>query len=255
MYMRHICILLAASAAFAQAPEFEAATLKPSGPNERNIGMYVYPGGRLTATNYTLRILVHDAYSIDDFLIEGGPKWAGEDRYSMVATPPAGSKASKVNPPNPKLPPIEEERLMLRALLADRFGLVVHEEIRDAPVLALVGGGKSPKLAPPKDPNTFPVVVYGRTGIPERPDFLRGETATMDMLARRIGDRMRRPVVNRTGIEGAFDFKFEYVQGLSDDAPGPSLTTAVQEIGLKLVQARAPVRHVVIDKAERPAGN
>jgi uncharacterized protein (TIGR03435 family) len=255
MSMRHICVLLALGAAYAQQPAFEVATVKPSGPDERSIGMFVHAGGRMTITNYTLRMLVHDAYLIPDYLIDGGPKWATEDRFSILATPPTGSKASKVNPSNAKLPPIEEERLMLQALLADRFQLAVHEETKEAPVLALVAGGKNPKLEPSKDPNTYPVVVYGRTGNPERPDFMRGENATMDMLARRIGDLMRRPVVNRTDIEGSFDFKYEYVQNLSDNAPGPSLTTAVQDIGLKLIQTKAPVRHVIIDKAEKPVAN
>ena len=110
-------------------------------------------------------------------------------------------------------------------------------------------------MKPSKDPDTFPVVVYGRTGIAERPDFLRGETATMDLFAKRLSDMMRRPVVSQTGLQGAFDFKFEYVQNLSDSAGGPSLTSAVQEIGLRLVSSKAPVRHIVIDRAEKPVAN
>jgi Protein of unknown function (DUF3738) len=76
--------------------------------------------------------------------------------------------------------------------LADRFGLVVHEEVKDAPVLALTVGSQGHKMKPPKDPDAFPVVVYGRTGIAGRPDFLRGENATMDVLAKRISDMLAR---------------------------------------------------------------
>jgi uncharacterized protein (TIGR03435 family) len=252
--MRAVIFLLAATL-FGQQPTFDVATVKPSGPDERHIGMLIYPGGRMTVTRYTLRMLIHEAWLIDDFLIEGGPKWANEELYSITATPPPGSKSSKVNPPNIKLPPIEEERLMLQALLAERFGLVVHEETKDAPVFALTVAGQGHKMKPPKDPETFPVVVYGRTGIPERPDFLRAENATMQHVTKRFADMLKRPVVDRTGLQGSFDFYFEYVQGLSDSAEGPSLTTAVQSIGLKLAPAKAPVRHVVIDKAEKPKGN
>lgn len=250
-----ILLVFAAASLLAQQPKFEVATVKPSTPEERSVGMYVHPGGRMTVNNFTLRMLIHDAWLIDDFLIEGGPKWANQDRYSITATPPAGSKSSKVNPPNPKLPPIEEERWMLQALLADRFGLVVHEETKEAPLLALVLNGKSQKLSPPKDPDTFPVVVFGTTDTPELPNFLRGENATMDMFARRLADMMQRPVVNQTGIAGAFDFSLKYVQRPTDQATGPLLTTAVQDIGLKLIQTKAPVRHVIIDKAEKPSEN
>jgi uncharacterized protein (TIGR03435 family) len=229
--------------------------VKLSTPDERAIGMFVHPGGRMTVTNYTLRMLIHEAYLVQDFLIEGGPKWANEERYSITATPPPGSKSSQVKPANIKLPPIEEERLMLQNLLVERFGLTVHEEMKDAPVLALVTASQKPKLSPPKDPNTFPVVVFGYTDPPDRHNYLRGENATMEMFAKRLANMMKRPVVDRTEIPGAFDFIVNYVQDISDTSAGPSLTTAVQDIGLKLVSARAPVRHVVVDKAEKPSAN
>jgi uncharacterized protein (TIGR03435 family) len=245
-------IFFVAAILSAQSPAFEVATVKPSSPEERSIGMYVYPGGRMTVTNYTLRMLVHEAWLIEDFLIEGGPKWATEDRYSIVATPPAGSKSSQVKPNNPKLPPIEEERLMLQSLLAERFKLVMHEETKEAPAFALTVAGQGNKMKPPKDPDDFPVVVYGRTGHPDTPDFLRAYNAGMQHITKRFSDMLKRPVVDQTGLQGSFDFFFEYVQGISEDAHGPSLVTAVQSIGLKLTQTKAPVRHVVIDGAEKP---
>lgn len=248
-----LCLALMSGGVMAQSPKFEVATVKVSVPEERVIGMFVYPGGRMAITNYTLRMLIHDAWQIDDFLIEGGPKWASEERYSITATPPPGSKSSKVNPPNPKLPPIEEERLMLQVLLTERFGLVVHEEEKEAPVLALTVSAQGHKMKPPKDPDTFPVVMYG--GIPERPAFLRAENATAPMIAKRLSDMIGRPVVNRTGLQGSFDFNLLYVENISDTASGPSLSTAVQDLGLKLTSVKAPVRHVVIDKAEKPSAN
>jgi uncharacterized protein (TIGR03435 family) len=144
---------------------------------------------------------------------------------------------------------------MLQALVTERFGLMVHEEVKDAPVLALTVAGQGHKMKPPKEPDTFPVVVYGRTGIPERPDFLRAENATAPMIAKRLSNMIGRPVVDRTGLQGSFDFYIEYVQSISDAAAGPTLTSAVQDLGLKLASAKAPVRHVVIDKAEKPSAN
>jgi len=239
----------------AQSPTFEVATVKPANPGIGSTGMLVYPGGRMTVTNYTLRMLVHEAYLIEDFLIEGGPKWASEERYDIIATPPAGSQSSKVNPRNIKLPPIEEERLMLQALLAERFKLVIHEETKEAPVFALTVAGQGHKMKPPKDPDDFPVVIGGKTGHPDTPDFLRAYNASMQHITKRFSDMLKRPVLDRTGLQGSFDFFLEYVQGISEDAHGPSLVTAVQSIGLKLTQTRAPVRHVIIDEAEKPTGN
>src|SRR5689334_23329863 len=137
-----VLLLLATATLGAQQPAFEVATVKPSSPDERVVGMFVYPGGRMVVTNYNLRSLIHDAYLVEIFQIDGLPKWGAEDRWSITAKPPAGSKSSQVKPNNAKLPPIEEERLMLQSLLAERFKLVVHEEMKEEPVLALTKSGK-----------------------------------------------------------------------------------------------------------------
>ena len=69
-------VLLAWCAAFGQetaiAPAFEVASVKPSTEQDRVIGMFTYPGGRVTATNYTLKMLIHEAYAIEDYMILGG---------------------------------------------------------------------------------------------------------------------------------------------------------------------------------------
>jgi len=240
---------------FAQSPSFEVASVKPSSPQERNIGMLAYPGGRLRVTNYTLHNLIHEAYRVQDFQIVGGPKWAGEDRYSIDAKPPAGSAVSKISPANPKLPPPEEELLMLQTLLAERFHLTVHEETREGPVFNLMVGSQGAKLGAATDQNAFPVVVYGRTGIAERPDFMQGITASMPLFCKRLSDFLGRPVIDKTGLAGAFDFKFEYVNGIDDDAAGPSLSTAIQQLGLKLMPAKGQILQIVIDHAEKPTEN
>jgi uncharacterized protein (TIGR03435 family) len=92
-------------------------TFDPGGAYDRHVYL---AGGRLTITNYTLKMLIHEAYGVQDFQITAGPKWAGEVRYSIIAKPPADSNASKINATNPKVPPPAEELLMLRELLADR---------------------------------------------------------------------------------------------------------------------------------------
>jgi uncharacterized protein (TIGR03435 family) len=72
-----------------------------------------------------------------------------------------------------------------------------------------------------------------------------------------------RDIIDRTGLEGRFDFHLEYARDggppPSDPDPahaGPSMFTAVQEqLGLKLESAKGPVEVLVIDHVEHPAGN
>ncbi len=217
--------------------------------------MFVYPGGRLTVTGYTLRQLIHDAYGVPEVQISGGPKWTEEDRFSIEAKPPADSKSAKVNPVNRKLPPEEEELSMLRGLLADRFQLTLHEESKEGPVLALVVDSHGAKLKATADEKAFPVVGSGRTGKAEPPDFLYGENASMARLATFLSRVFERPVLDQTGLNGTFDFRFEFAASLSNSARGPSLSTAIQQLGLKLTPARASVVYLVIDHVEKPSGN
>src|SRR3954471_4442755 len=129
-----VCLAALASAAYGQdvaaPPAFEVASIKPSSEKDQVIGMFTYPGGRLTATNYRLKMLIHEAYGIEDYLIIGGPAWTGTDRFNVEARPPASSLSSKWVPENFKTPPNTEMRQMLQSLLAERFQLKLHRELR-----------------------------------------------------------------------------------------------------------------------------
>jgi uncharacterized protein (TIGR03435 family) len=250
--------LVLSSALLAQAdlaqPSFEVASIKPSAPDDRIIGMFTNPGGRITVTLYTLKMLIHDAYGVQDFQISGGPRWTETDRYNLIAQPSASSASAKLTTPNPKLPPPPEELRMLQNLLADRFKLKFHRETKEGPVYDLIVAGKGPKLKPAKSADDFPVVGYGRTGRADSPDFMMGENASMQRLATRLSTEFARPVIDRTGLPGTFDFRFEYTKDSSQ--PGPSLMQVIQDdLGLKLVPARGPVETFVIDSAEKPSGN
>jgi len=125
------------------------ASVKPSTEQDHIIGLFTYPGGRVAATNYTLRMLIHEAFNLQDHQIQGGPHWAGEDRYNLQAKPPASSDASHWLPENVNTPPNPELRQMLQTLLADRFQLKVHMETHKESVYALVLAKGGPKLKPP----------------------------------------------------------------------------------------------------------
>jgi hypothetical protein len=141
---RHLVVVVVLSIApvmiAAQStPAFSVASVKPSADSATPAGMMplVLPQpGRLTARNATLRALVKTAYGVEDFQIEGGPDWAGSQRFDIVATAPGSSAA--------------DQPLMLRSLLSERFGLRAHIVQRDMPVFALVrvrAGGASARAA------------------------------------------------------------------------------------------------------------
>ena len=244
-------------ATFAQTePKFEVASVKASAMQDRpyGIGFSTYPGGRVRANMCKLDYLISLAYDIQLFQITGGPRWIREDRFDLEAKPPASSQSSKSNPNNPKLPPNEEQRLMLQALLADRFQLLVHKDVKEAPVYLLVKTTKPLGLVATKDKNEYPW-VGSLAGAGLSRDGIRGTNATMKLLAERLSENLDRPVIDRTGIEGAFDFRFALPAEEAGTDEAAALFASVQGLGLKLEAGRGPVETLVVDRAERPAGN
>jgi uncharacterized protein (TIGR03435 family) len=177
-----------------------------------------------------------------------------EDRYDIVATPPASSAASKANPPYPKAPPSAEQRRMLLALLEERFHLQYHRETKEGPVYLLTKSNKPLKLKAPANKDEFPWAgSLDRTAGPGL--IFKGENISMPQLAVRLSGWLVRPVFDRTGIEGSFDFQDEYA---SDDVHPDrvaAIVSSVSAIGLRLESAKGPVERIIIDGAEKPAEN
>ncbi len=232
----------------AKLPGFEVASVKPSGEQERGIGMLTFPGGRVTATNYTLKMLIHEAYDVEDYGILGGPNWVSTDRFSLEAKPAASSALSQWVPASPKTPPNPEMRQMLQSLLADRFGLKVHRESKQDVVYALKVAKGGPKLAPPKDAAAQPFVSF-------LPHGLRGQNATMDLLVDRIATLVKRPVTNQTGLKGNFDFLIDYPPDDAGSDIEVLLLRGLKEAGLELQSERGAVEMIVIDHAQKPSAN
>ncbi len=240
-------------------PKFDVISIRPEPPGvtEWNTTL-VYPGGRFVARGCTVRALIIVAYGVQNWEVSGGPTWAGlnGERFNIAATPPENSPMRNINPDNPKLPPPEEERMMLRSMLADRFHLVVTETILEASGYALLRKGSTAKLAAAKDPKEFPVVGYGRENNPDEPNFLLGENATMAKLVQRISELLGVPVADETGIQGSFDFKLNYLADASDtNARGRLLPVALHELGLEIKPKKLPVRHIVVEQIEKPTPN
>jgi len=111
--------------ALAQRPVFEVASIKPGNPEARMLRSMVTPGGNLRAENATLRTLIEDAYQMKPFQLVGGPSWIDQAKFEVIAKGKASSTAAQV-------------RLMMQALLEDRFRLALRHETKERTISYLV---------------------------------------------------------------------------------------------------------------------
>jgi uncharacterized protein (TIGR03435 family) len=235
-------------------PAFEVATVKPAGPTKRACGMYTFPGGRLTTENCPLQYVIEQAFGVQSFQISGAPSWTREVSFDIDARPPASSKSSQATPSNSKLPPNDEQRRMLQALLAERFRLKYHRETKEGPVYSLTRGKKEAKLQEPKNKNDYPWAGSAGGGMPFA-NGIAGINISTAQLAKRLSVPLGRPVIDQTRIEGSFDFKFEYVPDDPNSDVITSILTSIQGLGLKLESLKGPVETIVVDHVERPSEN
>ncbi len=299
--------LLAFGVMFAQAPApeprptFDVATIRPfTPPQAGGRGIFIGGGGgpgtkdpgRITRSGTTLRDLLTTAYDVKRYQING-PAWLDTERYEIVAKVPEGATKESV-------------KVMWQNLLADRFGVVLHREQKEFTVEELNVAKGGPKLketdldpkalqaGPPSDPppippgppkldaNGFPtlpgpglivMVSPGPDGSPLGHLVARAQSS--QGLADFLGLEMNKPVVDKTGLTGKYDFNLEYkpdlagrgllpppggfggppggVGGAPSDAaePGSNLAAAIQQLGLRLNSGKAKLDVLVIDKAEK----
>lgn len=239
-----------------QTPAFEVATIKPTAPDYRG-GRFITMQGahQFVARNYTLKFMVAAAYDLPPRTISGGPEWIDSERYDILAVTPGDVR-----------PSLDQQMLMLRTLLAERFKLTIHREQKALSIYELTVAKNGSRLkestASPEEPPVLINRVFpGRILLPAR-------NATMmqfaSMLQRSVLDRS---VLDKTGLSGKYDFDLEWTADdtqfggqlptpLPDTPPKPDLFSALQEqLGLRLESARAPVDVIVIDGVERPSEN
>ena len=283
----------------AQNESFEVASVKPSNPDPAGgpiaaIPMVLPVLDRLTAQNATLRILVMSAYQKQAYEVVGGPEWQNADKFDINARA-AGAKTP------------DQLFGMLQTLLADRFKLKVHIEKREVPSYALVVARNDGRLGPKMKPSADKCPDIKEQQQKALEDFAKGGIASLAAMAGQAGEatpcsfsgfqpatpgaigmRARgqtvstltmlltqfvgRPVVDKTGLSGAYDFELaldlrSLLRSASDlgvNIPGveaalaklpegPSMMTQVQEeLGLRLDSQRGPGDVLVIDSAEKP---
>lgn len=244
-----------AQSAPASHPSFEVASIRLSNPHQRRpIGLFVFPGGRISASSCTFRILLTSAFEVYSFQISGGSRWINNTRYDISAILPPSSPARNLKPPSPKAPLNSEEREMLQNLLRDRFQLKFHWENKVGRAYLLVRGKGNLKLRPPKESSDYPWAGINRGDADSGVSF-EGDNISMPLLAKYLSRDLGRPVLDKTGLKGSYDFHYRYSSNLSDFDVDSCIFTSISEIGLKLKSAKGPVRTIVIDHVEPPTPN
>jgi uncharacterized protein (TIGR03435 family) len=254
-------------------PVFEVASVKPNkGGMDMMTTLAITPIG-FSAHNIVLKEIIREAYRIQDDQIVGMPAWVNSSRYDIEA-----KVATADTDALHKLSP-GERGLMIQPLLADRFGLKVHTETRNLPVLTLTVAKGGPKLHEAKPGDTYPNGLKGPDGKGGAGMMLMGigkitgQAVAMPFLVESLSRQLGSMVQDETGLKGNYDLNLEWtpdtatMKGPGDgppvpgnpppeDSAGPSLYSALQEqLGLKLESRKVPVQVLVIDHVQPPSEN
>ncbi len=278
-----------------EAPiQFEVASVKPAPPPSGGGMMTAYSGGpgsrdpgTIVYTNASLSDLVMRAYGLKPYQLSA-PRWLATARFDIVAKVPSGATRDQV----PE---------MWRALLAERFQLAVHQEQKELPEYDLVVSKNGPKLKESaKDDGSPAAPVTNKPGPRNSGGATRSSATSSDgagtaqigfgslpgggggrsasglhkisgggvpasRIAEILSQQLDRPVVDKTGLTGTYDFALSYSDDKSStaadgtlEAPSaPLLPTALDEqLGLRLEARKGLIDILVVDHAEKvPTGN
>jgi uncharacterized protein (TIGR03435 family) len=252
------------------ALRFEVASIKRYEENEPT-RFRMQASGTLNVTGGSLRILISNAFHVRGEHVVGLPGWADNERYSIVATAPAGASVTAIP-------------TMLTNLLADRFQLAVHRETRETESFDLVLARDDRRLGPAVRATSVEcqalLEVPPAAAAPPRsgdqapcgslqagPGIARASGVTVGRLVQMLSQLTGQPVADKTGLSGLYDFTLTFnpnVRNPSVANPGataeaggspvaPHLFTALlEQLGLRLASQRGTAQVVVVDRIERP---
>jgi len=220
---------------------FDAASIRANNSGKNGSSMVGTGGsaGRITFDNTSLHDCITFAYGIPDGRNYelSGPSWLDSEMFDIVATFPPGTATSVI-------------RAMTQRMLADRFGLQVHYEMKELQTYVLTVAKGGAKLKPNSSTTDDGAFIYSDERVVFRKSSMTG-------LADRLSSplfHLDRPVVNRTDLKGAYDFTLNWS---ARDLTGPSLFTAIEEqLGLRLAIEKLPARILIVDNVNRaPTAN
>jgi uncharacterized protein (TIGR03435 family) len=256
--------LFTASLVFSQS--FDAASVRPGPPG--NTGRFAMTGGPGTSdpgflrySNVPLKRVLMVAYDVKFWQVSG-PDWLNSLRFDISARVPEGTTN-------------EQSLVMLRSLLAARFQMTVHRETKELPIYTLAADKTGFKPRPSglrsaegdtiatvkqdEGKDGFPVLAPGGPGIVVETRGGRARISAfksdLSKLADLLSKQLGRPVFDRTGVAGDFDFVLYYTpeNATPDDTnPYPGIFNALREqLGLRLDATKGPVEMLVIDRIEK----
>jgi uncharacterized protein (TIGR03435 family) len=237
-------------------PSFEVATIKPNDTGANQMQQLTVNGRNFQTRASSLQDLITFSYEVQAEQIVGGPDWISKDRYDIAAVPDVEGA------PNP-----QQVRTMIQKLLADRFKLKFHKETRELSAFVITVGKGGEKLAPTKLNGPLPGLgIRPATGGLTLMVFNGAIHDFTGFLQTMVLDR---PVVDRTGLKGKYDFSLTFlpdetqfnghspIPKLADGVePAPALSDAMlAQLGLKLSTERTAVDVMAIDHVEKPSPN
>lgn len=210
----------------------------------------MYPGGRFTASNCSLWMLIHYAFQVQPYQITRAPSWIKSEHYDVDAKPAETHPTDDVPP-------------MLQVLLEDRFQLKYHWEAREQPGYDLVvmkPGKLRASIVKGDCSNSDGLPKDAACGfLPNSPGHTKGYNVTASDLAGGLSWLLSMPIADKTNLAGRYDVELRWTvesievrSNASSEQDVPSIVTAIQEqLGLKLQPAKVPVRVLVIDHIEK----
>ncbi len=258
----------------APLPSFEVASVKPHKPGDREMFPEFLTGGRFIEAGVPLQLIIAVAYHIpvQSTQLSGGPGWihTNDEAYDIEAKAEDGAlKGLSEKASDQKM------RLMLQALLANRFKLVMHRELREQPVYILALGKNGPKLQRSKlekEACADPTALCGMGSVGQGRGIHLKATTIADMVFE-LNNFTDRPLLDRTGLTGLYDIHtngWAPMRGMprpvnplstSSEAEAladpnrPTLSMILNELGLKMEPSQAVVESFTIEHVDRPTPN
>jgi uncharacterized protein (TIGR03435 family) len=247
------------------APAFDVASIRENIAHDQHTHNSIYNDpaeSHFRTANLSVRALLQYAYGLPATQILGGPAWLDSTPFDIDAKSDATVDAQLHALPD--IDARQRKKLMVQALLADRFQLKTHQETRELPIFNLVVANPKtgPKFKPSEADGTS---ISSSTGSGIQRIHVQGSDNTIELLARELAQSLGRVVVDKTGIDARYDLTLRWMpadrpppmlNGAPDPNPPPDLFTAIQEqLGLKLEPSKGPVPVLVVDHVELPSEN
>lgn len=228
------------------AQSFDVASIKPS-PPDVNSSQTTWDPGRMLGRGVSLKQLIVWAYEVTDVQVSGGPDWMDSKQFDFEAK--AEGSHSK-----------DELFRMLQSLLAERFKLALHREMKEQQVYVLAVGKNKLKLQEARG-GPANIALQPSPGPGDSMTLkITGQSVSMRYLRDYLAGMVGRAVVDRTNLSGGYDFQTEVSWNLTATSNKRTVVTdalldAMPQLGLSVNSQKMPIELLVIDHAEEPTAN